>query len=914
MAIKDELKDLDVARKKIDVFDVQVKAAESAQAEQARQQRAFNKALEASLSKRPEAVFSLKTNLEKKFFQQIKAEGRRQVRVAIKRGKEELVKQGAKLEDIKEVFEKGKLFPVGLEAISSKAIVKKVTLPKRKQIGLIPDVNVSRVEIPRIKLKKDISKIKRTFNVPEISLIPGIRRVAEKAINIVTIPESASIEQKVISINLPSTIKGTQITRPVDFTDIDTGRLPNRQNFDLKTNKILTDFNTGRLNEKRALSDLETAQKKFVFNEAKRTAPLRFIEGAGIGALTVLAPPLGWSVIGLGTVDALAKRKEILEFSKRNPGAAAIQFTSGVVGGFVGAGGVKAAIIKKATIKEPTIKLTGKARTRLRDQIIENLDTDTRIKFEIPIKTTGTRAFEINIPSPKNNVVLRIMEFSKDGVRNFAGLEIIKGKVKSTIRGITLGKGKTGSADLITRVIRQNTKRGLTNLELSQFLEKTKLVGSRNIQNRVVSLTESETKLAKQFGLKKLNAGQVREILRRPLFGIKESQKRINKPFTDIEFKLASKVGKSQMQISEKLVTIRINRLTKQVKNLISERNFLDIRVIETGKGVINLEFTLPKPKVGKIKVKGKKRPINIIDTSRITIKKTKLPKKTLLSKTFSQQTEQILKSKVPKSIKLKKLRNLQKKVSPTGTFRAIAKVIQKERIRIATKQAAGISAITAFGTEVSLVSKSKTIQKIKSLSKTKPAIGLATVNKPLVAQAEVLALGGKITQVQLQSLKQKLILKQSRIPTKKQKVITKPVVPIVPIIPKGVKQTDLIMAIQKLGKKNAVDILVGMKTGKRKSIGKSLPPYKALKKAQKFVDKNIEASFLLKPTKKIPKQKDIKPFNLQKKFQPSKVNPFFKVEKKRFRLDSPTEVRQLKAFKGKVSKSFFGKPKKGKK
>ena len=161
------------------------------------------------------------------------------------------------------------------------------------------------------------------------------------------------------------------------------------------------------------------------------------------------------------------------------------------------------------------------------------------------------------------------LEFSKDGVRNFAGVELVKGKVKTTLRGITLGKGAKGSTDLITRVIRRNTRRGLTNLEVSQFLERTKLVGSKNIQNRVVSLTESETKLAKQFGLKKLNPAQVREILRRPLFGIKEAQRKINKPFTESEFNLASKVGKSQVAISERLVTVRVNRLSDQIKNII---------------------------------------------------------------------------------------------------------------------------------------------------------------------------------------------------------------------------------------------------------------------------------------------------------------------------------------------------------
>ena len=116
------------------------------------------------------------------------------------------------------------------------------------------------------------------------------------------------------------------------------------------------------------------------------------------------------------------------------------------------------------------------------------------------------------------------------------------------------------------------------------------------------------------------------------------------------------------------------------------------------------------------------------------------------------------------------------------------------------------------------------------------------------------------------------------------------------------------------MGKKNAVDIIVGMKLKKRKVIGKRLPPFKALRKAQKFVDKNIEASFLLKPTGKKSKQKDIKPFNASFKFRPSKVNPLFQVERRKFRLDSPTEVRQLKIFKGKIPRGIFPKIKKKRK
>jgi len=73
-------------------------------------------------------------------------------------------------------------------------------------------------------------------------------------------------------------------------------------------------------------------------------------------------------------------------------------------------------------------------------------------------------------------------------------------------------------------------------------------------------------------------------------------------------------------------------------------------------------------------------------------------------------------------------------------------------------------------------------------------------------------------------------------------------------------------------------------------------PPFKALKFGRNYVDKNIAASFRLKKSGKKTKKKDIKPFNVGNKFRPSKRNVLIVVEKRKFRLDSPTEKRQIKA------------------
>ena len=124
-------------------------------------------------------------------------------------------------------------------------------------------------------------------------------------------------------------------------------------------------------------------------------------------------------------------------------------------------------------------------------------------------------------------------------------------------------------------------------------------------------------------------------------------------------------------------------------------------------------------------------------------------------------------------------------------------------------------------------------------------------------------------------------------------------------IFPKEKVDEKLIKAVKKLGK-GGVNVVVGLQVGKQKIIAKNLPKWKALKKAQRFVDSNIQASFVLKKSGKIAKGKDIKPFIPSRKFRSSKTNPLFRVELRKFRLDSPREVAQLKAFKGKAPKGFF--------
>ena len=149
----------------------------------------------------------------------------------------------------------------------------------------------------------------------------------------------------------------------------------------------------------------------------------------------------------------------------------------------------------------------------------------------------------------------------------------------------------------------------------------------------------------------------------------------------------------------------------------------------------------------------------------------------------------------------------------------------------------------------------------------------------------------------QVQALSTKNIFFRARAKPIRLKPKPKPKIPKkILILPKGVSKTKLVKALVKL-KKQGVNVVVGQGK-KQKIIARNLPPFKALKKGRDFVDENIEASFRLVKSEKKAKVKDITPFNIGRKFRPSKRNVLIQVEKSKFRLDHPKEVAQLKAAK----------------
>lgn len=83
--------------------------------------------------------------------------------------------------------------------------------------------------------------------------------------------------------------------------------------------------------------------------------------------------------------------------------------------------------------------------------------------------------------------------------------------------------------------------------------------------------------------------------------------------------------------------------------------------------------------------------------------------------------------------------------------------------------------------------------------------------------------------------------------------------------------------------------------TGKKtKTIYRNLPPFMALKRGSEYIKRNIEASFKLVKSGKMPRQKDVRAFNLGKMFRSGKKDPLRIVEKRKYRLDTPTERAQI--------------------
>ncbi len=269
---------------------------------------------------------------------------------------------------------------------------------------------------------------------------------------------------------------------------------------------------------------------------------------------------------------------------------------------------------------------------------------------------------------------------------------------------------------------------------------------------------------------------------------------------------------------------------------------------------------------------------------------KTKTRRKQVrLQEKLQKQTQKFFKGKAQRQKQIKKqgrkLKQLVKQKAPQA-------VITAQALKLASSQKAA--------------QKQSSKQALKLLSAQSQLFKQVPLLKPKQLQKQKLKIITRITTKQKQILKQRRRIQRIPRKIKIRRIGVPKIIIKVPKLTPG--QVKLRKAIKKLGKKKAVDVLVGLKVGKRKVIARGLPPYRAIRKGQSFTDRNIQASYVLRPTGKRPKKKDIPPFQTSFKFRQSKTNPFFQVEKRKFRLDHPREVSQLKLFKGKVSSGFFPK------
>ncbi len=127
-AKKRELTKLKPAETQLQQFEKDVQKAEAAIKEQQRQRAAFDKALDVALSKRPEAIFSLTSKLEKKFFKQIQAGKETALRISIEKAIANLKAKGVK--EVKPIFKPGTKILVGFEeALKAPKRVPGIILP-----------------------------------------------------------------------------------------------------------------------------------------------------------------------------------------------------------------------------------------------------------------------------------------------------------------------------------------------------------------------------------------------------------------------------------------------------------------------------------------------------------------------------------------------------------------------------------------------------------------------------------------------------------------------------------------------------------------------------------------------------------------------------------------------------------------
>jgi len=536
------------------------------------------------------------------------------------------------------------------EEIAERFIPPPPPAPTQTLIPEPPRETRSIIGLPTIKERVEGEFARRGLKSPTES-IPELAEDVVRTFTPISTFDLARATPPVTQIKVPSVydIGGTQITRPPSFMDVDTGKLPPRQNLEIKTQQIIMDFNRGVITEKQATRQLDKAEKRFNLEESQRTLLTTFGEMAAVRAISVIAPPIGVMIGGAFVTSAVLNRREILQFAKTNPKAAAIQMAASIAGGMAGGRALRG--FKAPKLDLPKVTLSGKGRSKNIREMVTVLEPN----FEALQKSgrvTGTRSYNIEIPTPTGKTILQILEFEKDGIRQIYGREITRGTTAALFTGTILETGKNGLNRLITRIVTERNRGRYSNLEIQTFVEKAVVKSSKVKELRRTTLTENEVKLVKQFNLKGLTPEQVRAVLRKPLFSEAEIARRKDMAFTDAEFKAAKQLTKSEIVLGERITRIKFSRTDSLSGEITSSKGILDLRTLEIGGGFIKKstpiieKLTQIKVKitkqgeikpVGKIPFKGK---VKLIGEPTVPIKITKIPppKRTPLSVTFGKK------------------------------------------------------------------------------------------------------------------------------------------------------------------------------------------------------------------------------------------------------------------------------------
>ncbi len=818
------------------------------------------------------------------------------------------------------------------------------------------------------------SMIQRQGVQPKTSLVEVASRVFD-------VPEIATKEKDVQFINLPSTRGGTQQTRPVNFLDIDTKVLPPEQNLKLTQQRIVTEFSTGKLSEEQAIKQFDVAQKKFVLDKTKREIPATILGGVGFGLVSAVASPITTTIAIAGGISVVKNRGQFFAFAKENPQATVIGLGYTILG-VVAGGKIGTKLIKPKVPADPTIKFGSVDKT----SAVMRLGTSVEQDFAILIqqkRISGVKFFEVSIPTLKKGVKikLRVLEFQKDGLQRFVGQEIksssrkfgrgIKEKTIGEFQGrIISSSGKGGLSDVITRVIRRNTK--LNQVQISEFLERVRVVDSKVIKGRtpfdtkLIILTENEAKLTKQFDLKGLSPQQTRSLFRTRLFGVKEANRLKGRPFSELEFKLATQLSVTDVISTTKLLSLEAQKTMKKTPagSVMDLGLAVTTKTIGLGKSSVNVLGLKPtiKTKVkitpeGRVKPTGK-IPSLLTDTPKVKlqgfdsfgfkISSKKLPvsaqevlqkPKTPLSKTFAEEkvtspssTLVSLGKQLQKDIVKKQIKTGETKQTFASSLIGIPRAVGGEGLtptQIREAQGTVILESELLGIEpprnlpVTLVStrninnqliaplpQTALFQPNRLRTLTKELIETQNVNKISQVSSRLLNQGLRNKQTLIQSLKfiqqekLKLRQKQKTSQTQKQQQKQKQKTRLVlPPFPPSLEQTPTAQKLLSLRRKGTgVDVIVGQKTNRQRTIAKNVHPFTGAKLGAEFIDDSIDASYKLKSSGKKAVGKKTKPFNINPRFRPSKRDPLFIVEKRKHRLSSSRERREIAQARKRVS------------